>query len=76
MDLPNFEHVPHFEHHVNKGFSKSTSFKLVNLVHEDLCRLVDEIFRVANSKFFVYIVFKISYMFKVRQIHSMYIIYI
>ena len=21
VDLPNFEHVPYFEHHVNKGFS-------------------------------------------------------
>ena len=43
MDLPNFEHVPYFEHHVNKGFSKSKTFKLVNLVHGDVCGLVDEI---------------------------------
>ena len=48
MDLPNFEHVPYFEHHVNKGFYKSTTFKLVNLVHEDVCRLVDEISWVAD----------------------------
>ena len=42
MNLPNFEHVPYFEHHVKKGSSKSTTIKLVNLVHEDVCRLVDE----------------------------------
>ena len=41
--LPNFENVPCFEHHVNKRFSKSTTFKLVNLVYEDVCRLIDEI---------------------------------
>ena len=36
VDLPNFEHVPYFEHHVNKEFSKSTTYKLINLVHKDV----------------------------------------
>ena len=45
VDLPNFEHVPYFEHHVhvNKGFSKPTTYKLINLVHKDVFRLVNEI---------------------------------
>ena len=36
VNLPNFEHAPYFEHHVNKNFSKSTAYKFINLVHEDL----------------------------------------
>ena len=36
LGLPNFEHVPYFEHLV-------MFYKLINLVHEDVCRLVDEI---------------------------------
>ena len=31
VDLSNFEHVPY----VNKGFSKPTTYKLINLVHKD-----------------------------------------
>ena len=70
VDLPNFEHVPYFEHHVIKGFSKPTTYKLFNLVHIDVFRLVNEIKRLQSEKFFVYMVFKIRYMFKIRQIHS------
>ena len=43
LDLPNFEHVPYFEHHVNKGFSKHTTYKLINLVHKDVFRLMNGI---------------------------------
>ena len=43
VDLPNFENVPYFEHHVNKGFSKPKTYKLINLVHKDVFRLVNEI---------------------------------
>ena len=43
VDLPNFEHVPYFEHHINKQFSKPTTYKLINLVHKDVFRLVNEI---------------------------------
>ena len=48
MDLPNFEHVPYFEHHVNKGFSKPTTSKLINLVHKDVFRLVNEIMKLQS----------------------------
>ena len=43
VDLPNFEHVPYFEHHVNKGVYKPTTYKLIHLVHKDVFRLVNEI---------------------------------
>ena len=43
VDLPNFENVPYFEHHVNKGFSKPATYKLINLVHKDVFRLVKEV---------------------------------
>ena len=28
VNAPNFEHVPYFEHHVNRGFSKPTTYLL------------------------------------------------
>ena len=39
VDLPNFEHVPYFEHHVNKGVSKLITYKLIDLVHKAVFRL-------------------------------------
>ena len=41
--LPNFEDVPYFEHYVNKGCSNPTTYKLINLIHKDVFRLVNEI---------------------------------
>ena len=36
-------YIPYFEHHVNKGFSKPTTYKLINLVHKDVFRLINGI---------------------------------
>ena len=49
MDLPNFENVPYFEHHVNKGFSKPTTYKLINLVHKDVFRLMNGIKKLQSK---------------------------
>ena len=43
VHLPHFEHVPYFEHHLYKQRIFQVYNKLINLVHEDLCRLVNEI---------------------------------
>ena len=47
MDLSHFEHIPYFEHHVCKQRIFKASLQLTykhNLVHEDVCGLVDEMF--------------------------------
>ena len=31
VDLPNFEHLPYFEHHLNKQFF---TLQLLNLIHQ------------------------------------------
>ena len=59
VDLPNFEHVPYFEYHVNKGFSKPATYKLINLGHKDVFRLVNEIYKKLQSLKFFYMVFKV-----------------
>ena len=45
IDIKTKNYVSYFEHHENKGISKPTTYKLNNLVLEDVSRfIVDELY--------------------------------
>ena len=62
--------LPNFEHHVNKQF---LSLQLKNLIYKPTYIFMNNINKFVSCRLgesFVYMVFKIRYMFKIRQIKS------